>query len=164
MAFGNTQGDGSGTAKWLKVDSNGSLILAGRATLQADETANDSDKTIAVSASVEWEIMTIWVELITTATVGNRQIVIEFQDNSSDVIGQIRAGAVQAASLTRNYMFGQALGVDLTSFRDTSFLMTPLPKIILPAAYIVRVYDNAAVDAAADDLVIQMMVMERSIP
>lgn len=163
MAFGNTQGDGSGTAKWLKVEANGSLILAGRATLQAEETVDDSDKSITVSALVEWEIMTIWVELVTTATAGNRQVVIRFQDDSADVIGEIRAGATQAASLTRNYQFGRGL-IDLTSFRDTTFLMTPLPKIILPAAYVIRIYDNAAIDAAADDMVIQMMIMERSIP
>lgn len=163
MSFVNTQGDGSGVSKWIKGDANGSIILAGRATLQADEAANDSDKTIAVSALVEWEIMTIWVELITTATGGNRQVVVQFQDDSSDVIGEVRAGATQAASLTRNYMFGPGLA-DLTSFRDTTFIMTPLPKIILPAAYIVRFYDNAAIDAAADDMVTQMLVMERSIP
>ena len=51
---------------------------------------------------------------------------------------------------------------DLTAFRDTSYLQTPLPpSLILPAGYDVRVYDNNAVDASADDMVVQMVVAER---
>jgi hypothetical protein len=52
----------------------------------------------------------------------------------------------------------------LTAFRDTTFLMTPIPPtILLPAAYIIRVYDSAAVAAAADDMVVQLMVARRAV-
>lgn len=131
--------------------------------LVADETANDSDKSLAVPASYEYHILSIWVELTTTATVGDRQLVVQVQDAAPDVIGEVRAGAVQAASLTRNYMFS-APCADLTAFRDTDFLMTPLPgPLVLPATYIVRIYDNNAVDAAADDMVVQMLVARRAV-
>lgn len=124
--------------------------------LAADETADDSDKSFTVTANQVWQILWIWVELTTTATVGDRQLVVQLQDNAADVIGEVRVGSVQAASLTRNYMFAPALA-DLTSFRDTDYLMTPFPPtIILPESYIIRVYDNNAVDAAADDMVVQM--------
>lgn len=124
---------------------------------QSDTALNDSDKSFTVPANRVWIVQWIWVELISTSDAGNRQITIQFQDNTSDVICEVRAGAVQAASVTRNYMFAPHLS-DLTSFRDTTFLMTPLPNIILPQNYIVRVYDSTAVAATADDMVVHMMV------
>lgn len=124
--------------------------------LTSDEAANDSDKTIAVTAGQAWHLLWLWVELASTATAGNRQIVVEFQDAANDVVGQLRAGAVQAASLTYYYMFAPALA-DLTALRDTDYLMTPMPPtMILNAGYQIRVYDNNAVDAAADDMVLQL--------
>ena len=146
-------------------DALGRLVVsdAWTPTLRADETANDSDKTLTVGASTEEQVLWIWVELTTTATVGDRQIVVELQDSDADVIGQWRAGQVQAASLTRYYCFAPS-NADLLAFRDTDYLMTPFPpSVILPAGYIIRVYDNNAVDAAADDMVIQCMVARRSV-
>jgi len=132
-------------------------------TLLADETADDSDKSFAVPADTEYQVLWIWVELTTTATAGNRQMTIEIQDSAADVIGRVKAGIVQAASLTRNYMFAPALA-DLTAFRDTAYLMTPLPPtLVLPEAFIVRVYDSAAVAAAADDMIVQIGVALRTV-
>jgi len=134
-----------------------------RVSLQSDETTNDSDKTFTVPASTEWQVLWVWVELATTATVGNRQLVIEIQDSAADVIGQFRAGVVQAASLTRYYQWAASMA-DLQAFRDTDWLMTPLPPgLILQAGDILRVYDNNAVDAAADDMVVQMQIASRSV-
>ncbi len=164
MSAGNTAKDGTGTAYWLLVNTYGQLIAADpwTATLEVEETANDSDKSITVDASSEWKIQWIWVELTTTGTVGDRQLVVEIQDNAADVIFQMRAGIVQAASITRYYLFAP-MGAEITSFRDTDFLYVPMPpEIRLPASYVVRVYDNNAVDAAADDMVIQMMTLQRS--
>jgi len=135
-----------------------------RVSLVADETANDSDKDIYdCPASTEAQILWLWIELTTTATVGDRQIVVEIQDSAGDVIGQFRAGVVQAASLTRYYQFAASMA-DLQAFRDTDWLMTPLPPgLILQASDQVRVYDNNAVDAAADDMVCQMQIATRSV-
>lgn len=132
-------------------------------TLLAEEVADDSDKSFAVPASTQYQVLWIWVELTSTATVGNRQMTIEIQDSAADVIGRWKAGAVQAASLTRNYCFAPS-NADLTAFRDTTFLMTPIaPTLLLPAGYIIRVYDSAAIAAAADDMVVQCMVALRSV-
>lgn len=162
MTAVNTNKNGTGTTYWLLCDSNGQPKFNDGYTseLQAEETANDSDKTFTVDAGEEWLIQWIWVELISTATAGNRQITIEIQDSASDVIMQMRAGAVQAASLTRYYLFSPA-SLDLTAFRDTDFLSTPIPPIRLPASYKIRVYDKAAIDAGADDMVIQMQIQSR---
>lgn len=130
--------------------------------LKADEALNDSDKKFTVPADKEWLLQLIRVELVTTATAGDRQLAIEIQDDVDDVIFEAIAGNVQAASLTRNYHFAAGLS-DLTAFRDTTHLSTPLPPIMLPAGYDVRIFDNNAVDAAVDDMVAQMLVLERTV-
>jgi hypothetical protein len=162
MSGGNTAKDGTGTFYWLLLDALGRLRINDEwtPTLQADENANDSDKTIVVTSSYEWKIQWIWIEFTSTSTVGDRQVVIEIQDATTDVIFQMRAGAVQAASLTRYYLFAP-MGAEITTFRDTDYLYAPMPPIHLPASYVIRIYDNNAVDAAADDMIIQMMVQER---
>jgi hypothetical protein len=132
-----------------------------RVSLQAEETQNDSDKMFVVPASTEWQILSIWVELVTTADVGNRQVTIEMQDDAGDIIGSFNAGAVQAASLTRNYMF--APGLEAMAAFVGIYLSTPLPQIFLPAGFKVRVYDSAAIAVAADDMVCQMMVAARTV-
>lgn len=162
MSGGNTVKDGSGDFWWLLVDALGRLRIYDEwdAALHADEALNDSDKTITVTASYQWRIQWIWIELATTATAGNRQLVIEIQDSATDVVFQMRAPIVQAASLTRYYLFAP-MGAELTAFRDTNYIYAPLPPIQLPASYIIRIYDNAAIDAAADDMIIQMLTLER---
>jgi hypothetical protein len=94
--------------------------------------------------------------------VGDRQITVQIQDGSADVIAEFRAGIIQAESLTRNYLFAPGVA-DLTAFRDTDYLSTPIPELILPAAYIIRVYDNAAEDPAADDMIVHLRRGSRAV-
>lgn len=164
MAFGNTVKEGTGTSYWLLQDDLGRLRINDEWTpeLNVEEAANDSDKTISVPASEEWEIISIWVENVTSSDAGTRQIQIDILDDSSDIIATIIAGATQIESLTRNYLF--AFGVaDLTSFRDTLFLTTPIPKLKLPAGYKIRIYDNNAIAASADDMVVQILNNKRDV-
>lgn len=153
---------GGGTAYWAKSDAGGHLEAgsAWEPDLQAEETANDSDKTFTVPASTEWIVKWLWVELTSSVTAGNRQLCVQILDDAADVIAEIRAGAVQAASLTRYYTFSPHV-TELTSFRDTDYLSTIMPEWRLPTGYGLRIYDKAAIDAAADDMVVQMMVDAR---
>jgi hypothetical protein len=164
MSYGNTQKDGLGTYYHLLVNAAGELKVAkaGAYELQSDVTANDSDKTFTVPTGYMWQIISIRVELVTTATVGNRQIVIELTDGTN-VILRALAGIVQAASLTRYYNFYVG-APNLTAFIDTAHLANPLPDgMMLLSGYKVRVYDKAAVDAAADDMSVYMMVNKISV-
>jgi hypothetical protein len=118
-----------------------------------DATADDSDKTFTVPDGYLWKLNTAFVKLVTTATVGNRQIVIEAKNTAGTVIGRMSAGAVQAASLTRYYQFMQG------TYRETAFInndiQIPIPAdTYLPAGYSLRIYDSAVVDAAADDMTV----------
>ena len=132
-----------------------------RPNLLADEVINDSDKTLTVPANTEWEILSIWVELISTAVVGNRQITVQMLDGAGDIIGSFNAGAVQAAGITRNYMF--APGLELMVAFVGIYLSFPLPPMFLPAGFAVRIYDSAAIDPAADDMVVQMIYASRTV-
>ena len=128
--------------------------------LEGDETVDDSDKTFTIPALVYWQILWIWVELITTADQGDRQLELQIQDSANDIIYQQQVSVVQPATLTRNYLFAPGLA-DLLGFRDTTFLTTPIPPtLFLPAGYQIRIWDNNAVAAAADDMNVQMQVAE----
>lgn len=130
-------------------------------TTISDSAANDSNKVFTVPVGYEWQMLWIWAELTSDATVGNRQMEVRLHDNTGDIIGRVPVGAVQAASLERHYMWAPALA-DLLGFRDTDYLMTPLPPtVFLPAGYAVSVWDNAEISAAGDDLVVHVQVARR---
>jgi hypothetical protein len=148
--------------RWQSDGVNrGKITLDLTPSLQADEDLNDSDKTLTVPADTEWIVKWIWVEF-TSGAGANRQMEIQIQDDAADVIAEIKAGVAQGAAITRYYLFGPHCA-DLAAFRDTDYLMTPMPEWILPAGYHVRIWDNAAVLPAADDMIIQMMVLSRTV-
>ena len=150
--------DGSGDYAPLEVVLVRPL---GRGVLIDDEALNDSDKTLIVPDGYQYHVLSVFVELTSTAAAGDRQIIVEAQDTSGDVIGQVRAGAVQAASLTYYYQFSPSCA-DLTAVRDTTFLMTPLPLWVLPAGYQLRIADSKAIAAAADDMIVQVVVLREA--
>ncbi len=154
--------DGDVGAMALNADAQIIVDDGWSPSLQADETEDDSDKTFTVPASTRWRIQSIWVEYASSADAGDRQLCIEIQDDSSDVILQVRPGQTQAASETRYYALAPHI-TELAAFRDTDYLSTILPSLELGAGYVVRVYDNNAVAAAADDMVIQMLVEARTV-
>lgn len=122
-----------------------------------DAAANDSDKSYTVPDGEMWKLLYANIKLVTTATVGNRQIRMSVLDADANEVGYISAGAAQAASLTRNYGFMQGI------YRETAFvdgmIQVPIPMdLYLPAGYTVRFYDSAAIAAAADDMTVAIGV------
>lgn len=131
----------------------------GDPTQQSDVTLNDSDKTFTVPTGHIWILKFITAQLITDATVGNRQIRIEIGDGTN-LLWAKNAGAVQAASLTRYYDFASDRD-DQAAFDDNNRIRTRIPpELALPAGYTIRIYDSAAVAAATDNLAIRMLVDE----
>lgn len=125
-------------------------------------TADDSDNTFTVPATTEYQILSIHVSLATSGDAGNRQLAIQMTDASDVVIGRLRAGIVQAASLTRLYQWGPGLPQE-TAFRDTDYIAQAMMPIFLSAGQKLRVYDKAAIAAAADDMIIKIQVASRSV-
>ena len=125
-----------------------------------DTTLNDSDKTETVPSGKTREVLAIGIQLTSTATVGNRQIAYEVQDSNSNVIYAAYAGATQAASLVREYHFSQGIVAD-TAFSAGNSIRVELPgDLLLPPDFKMRVYDQAAIDAAADDMEVRYVQLE----
>jgi len=151
----NADAEANSAAAPMFVSDNWEIVTL------SDDALDDTDKEFAVPAGFEYQLLWVWVELITVVTAANRQMRVTLRDGSNDVIGQVRAGATQAASLTRFYMFAPALA-DLTAFRDTDYLMTPFPPtVFLTAGQNVRVRVNLA--QAGDDMVVKMQVARRPV-
>jgi hypothetical protein len=82
-----------------------------------------------------------------TATVGNRQIRAELIDQDGNVVYDISAGAVQAASNTYHYSYLPGI------YRETSFIdneiQVPFPiYFVAKANHRLRIRDVSDVDAA----------------
>ena len=125
-------------------------------------TVNDSDQAIAVTLGEQWHIMSVHVKYASTATAGNRQIVLQLLSGAT-VVDEVRAGLVQAASKTYYYTF-QPGAENMIALVDSDWLTTHIPPTwILGYGESVRVLDNNAVAAAADDMEIRMRVLARSV-
>jgi hypothetical protein len=127
-----------------------------------DTTADDSDKTFTVPTGKTWRLDWLHVLYVSTATVGNRQLEVKITDASDVLRIDFHAGTTQAASLTRHYVFQPGI------FRETAFvdneIQIAIPmNMILPAGWKIRIYDSAAVDAAADDMTVSFQVTEHAI-
>ena len=145
------------------MSKNGEYGSPNRRTLLSDVEANDSDKKFTVPDGTIWRVESIKVQLISTATGGDRQLLIEIQDAADLVIAEYIAQITQAASLTRDYMFGAGLEPMTSVIGTRVFCQLPSTGLIFPPGFGIRVYDEAAVDAAADDMTVQILGDEISI-
>lgn len=169
MSIGNTSGDGSGTARHLLTDSTGRIIIAPESDVRRDISlaanttlagANGNDKDMTLSAGKNSRLRSLFLTYTSDATVGNRQIVLEFEDDSDNVLFQVTVGLVQAASLVYKYSFAPGLP-DLTSVRNTTHVMTPIPSDLwLGAEYVIRIYDATNV-STSDSMTVRAIVEEQ---
>lgn len=122
-----------------------------------DAAANDSDKTVVVPAGELWQLDWMHVTLVSDATVGTRQIILELYDNANVLQADWHAGATQAASLTRHYMFQPGL-LRETAFVNGEILVATPMTLAIPSTWYLRVRDSAAIAAAADDMTVAYQV------
>jgi hypothetical protein len=118
--------------------------------ISPDVADDDSDKTQVVPSGARWYVTSVEVNLAASADVGNRQVEVHFLTAGDAIVARTTAGAVQAADATVVYNFG------IDQARETSVvagvLNGPLPAMILTEGMKIRVYDSAAIAAAADDM------------
>lgn len=126
--------------------------------LVKDEVLNDSDKTFTVPAGKVWSLLSIWVQMAASGTAGNREIIVDIRDGADAVIASLNTGVDHAENLARFYLFAEGLPRD-TAFFSTDNLYHPMPKIILPATFDIRVRDSAAVDNN-DNMFVYIMGVE----
>jgi hypothetical protein len=147
------------------VGLQGSVVYpyepAALAYIVNDATANDSDKAFTVPAGKEWRIAFVYAQLVTTATVGNRKMRMEI-DDGTNLVWFKEWTPTQAASLTRHYFSGPSLPDDAAFDASGRARMLFEPReIIIPAGWRIRLYDVAAIDAAADDMTVRIAGVER---
>lgn len=129
-----------------------------RITQIIDVALNDSDKTLTVPSGKQWRVLYGFVQLTTTATTGNRRIEVAFRDENDNVVYRVLGFNVQIASTTEEYIIGQ-FGDLAESLTTVHTLPTPI-NAFLKENFSIRVFDNAAIAAAADDLTIRLIIEE----
>jgi len=118
-----------------------------------DAAANDSDKSFVVEGNELWKLNFVHVIYVSSADVGNRIVTIQVIDEDSNVIIDFVAGAVQAAGVTVHYKFMQGL-LRETSVVNGEIIAALAADTYLKAGYTLRVFDSAAIAAAADDMTV----------
>ena len=131
--------------------------------------ADDSSKDFICPADKIWTPLFIEVSLKATATVGNRSISMRLFNAANALIMTIRSGGNIAATQygTVLYVFGASPSADATAVLDltgtavaTTSLMMGSPSLYMIAGQYIRVFDQNAVDAAADDMVVSFHYIE----
>lgn len=125
-----------------------------RAWIEA--TANDSSQIMTVPTGKTYLLKSVYSQLATTATVGNRIMVVQILDPSNNILYRSKDFGTQAASLTYSYMTAPGL-TEVVTGTNQSFAM---PEMILPAGWKLKVFDRAVIDAAADDLSVWAAIVE----
>ena len=136
----------------------------GTPTWVRDATLNDSDKSFSVPVGKMWKILGMQHTLTTSATVGNRTLTVIITNGTDQVWRVFQSTSLQAASTTYQYFIvpgNPALTGAAGGPSSVLITMGPVPdELLLPAGYVVRVYDFAAIDAAADDLTVVLHYVE----
>ncbi len=119
-----------------------------------DVAPDDSDKVITVPAGERWELLGVYVDLSTTTAVGVRQVEVQVA-TPTGVILRVVFGETQAQSVA-NKLYAAALGLVSEVHVAGEMVFEQLPAFHLVEGDTVRVFDSAVIDAAADDMVVQV--------
>lgn len=133
----------------------------------SEETANDSDKSFTIATDAgdgTLKVVRIRLEYTATATVGNRTLALELQDSGADVIYQMHADdtsgeglVVGSASVALEFGAGMARVAPQNSGASVQYL--PWDFYLYPG-FVFRIYDTAAIDAAADDMTVHLSCLK----
>lgn len=130
----------------------------GRFRVHRDTTLNSSNKTITVPPDVDWTIESIHVNYTASAEVGSRRPTVRILDTAGNVIWTATSGTAITASSVTNVLFQG--DVSLAGLLNVQ-ISVPGPKTAL-AGFAVQVLDSGAVDAAVDDMLVNIMYFEKS--
>lgn len=125
-----------------------------------DIETNDSNKLIIVPDGKQWKILYGIITLVTTATAGSRRMNFRILEGTVE-LHRVQAVNAQIASTTERYSIGQ-YGDSLEAVAGLHYLPIPLNMILNPG-FSIRIQDSNSIDAAADDLTIQIVVEETDI-
>lgn len=132
-----------------------------------DATLNDSDKSFTVPANKRWHLLGVRYQITASATVGTRTTIVSLTNGANviETMGRVDAAATQTSAGRCGPQMGYTVSAPLNLLGSAG---NPTGKaqenmfedMWLPAGYVIRVYDAAAVDAAADDLTVILHIEE----
>lgn len=142
------------------------IAPGGTPKVTVDATLNDSDKSFTVPTGKVWILNEIWADLVATATVGSRVFVIMITDGTNTIYRSVpitvtasQKGSEVISPYFANYSSSiPTRQLDNTTNNAQVTMFVPLQP--LKAGYVIRVYDSAAIDAAADDLTVVLQYTE----
>lgn len=140
---------GKGTPRWVR-----------------DAALNDSDKSFTVPAGKVWDIKKVYGELTCTATVGNRFLCVSVTDGTNVIFRSVNSAGVASQEININLLFTGGTFYDANALTDLAGNAQNLSRsqcvgpMILPAGYVIRVYDLSGIDPAADDLTVVLHYVE----
>jgi hypothetical protein len=111
----------------------------------------------SVDSGLAARLLSVHVRLVTSATVADRQVVVEYRDEADNRFMLCGPNATQAASLTGDYIF--SVFQPLVVATVDSSILVPLAPILLYPAFDFRIY-VAAIDTT-DQLSRVRFVWER---
>jgi len=123
-----------------------------------DATANQNAKQKAPGTGRQWKILWVYVAYTSDANAGNREIQLALQTSGTSEIFLAKALNVQIASQTEKYIWLPGLLEPAETVAGIHWL--PLPRECwIPANYILRVEDIAAI-SATDDMILFIAYQE----
>lgn len=117
----------------------------------------DSQSALDFVAAGDWELLSVYVHLTSTATGGNRLMTLEIYDDSdaTTLIDQVRCGKVQVASTDWHYHFAKG-HARLTGAYDTDQITAPMPSWVLRKGQMLRVLDGSSIANDSDNIVVHI--------
>lgn len=139
------------------------LKASGPILVFSEEVTGTSNKTLPSSVFPtyvnEIEVQTIRVELVTTATVGNRVLRVQVLDEvDSDVLLDYLEGTSIVASTSNSFEIQPGLTVAPTVTAGTNRWFNT-PKIQLCTGMSLKIFDNANIGSSVDDLIIHVKAL-----
>jgi len=125
---------------------------------------NSSNKLFLPPESKIWKLVSVYVKLTSTSTVGNRQLCLacqKYNENLFDIVSynKVFANYEQPASETVEYYFVREMDFN-NNLSGTLFI--PLPEMYLFRNTFLQIYDVSAIDPTADDMEVILQVLETS--
>lgn len=131
------------------MTSYGRAINRDLVVVDLASTTLDTPPDVVVPATERWHVLAISAVLVTSATAGNRRLLIEKRDSSNLVdLARLPNSVDQAASLTRYYRWS-TIGFRDASFIVDSLVANGLPMVLGPGERL-RFFIETPVDNAVD--------------
>jgi len=122
-----------------------------------DTTLNNSSKDFVVPLGFKWKLHSISGNLIPSGVAGNRRMAVQIIDPNTNIVYiSINNGSIPASVTTQFTFQGDAIETTVLSLGG----FAPLYPGEVPGGFTVRVLDFLAVDAAADDMTVNIMYDE----